>query len=83
MRSTKTYNLEEATRVYNEDILWLNRAGFLKDNDWDKNVMWPFMQGKVNLHPDIEINILRRIERAIELGFWIDYSKTDKAKFRT
>lgn len=79
----KQYSLTEARNTYAGDYYWLQNAGFLdKDGNLTK-FFYEFMKGNLKLPIDAEINIQRRIERFMELSGWIDYLKSDKAKFRS
>jgi hypothetical protein len=76
------YTLDEALNQYDADVDWLQEAGIL-DKDYNLSAAYDkLMQGKLNLPVHAEIAVLRRIERMVSLGHWIDYLRTSKAKFR-
>ena len=76
------YTLDEALNQYDADVDWLREAGIL-DKDYNLSAAYDkLMQGKLNLPVHAEIAVLRRIERMVSLGHWIDYLRTSKAKFR-
>lgn len=63
---------DEAYLLLQDDLRWLVRAGFVVETDdqyefLEDRYSW-FMQGKLKLSPHHEIQILRRIERATDLG---------------
>lgn len=67
-------NIYEAKRTFNRDLDWLTQAGFIDANgEMVQHVYENFMAGKLPLKPEVEINILRRLERfehlAHELAF--------------
>jgi hypothetical protein len=59
------YTLEEAIEQRQLDIYWLIEAGFINPVTWRRNdeVYHLFMSGQLTLPPEVEINILRRLER--------------------
>ena len=68
-------NIYEAKAIFNRDFVWLQEAGMLDFNGSWTDTYYKFMQGKLKLKPEVEINVLRRIERFAHLDNEIDYAE--------
>jgi len=79
----REYCIKAVLRQYNTDVDWFKRAGIIDENNNSFTLIYDkFMAGKLDLKPEAEITVLRRLERLQSLGHWIDYLRSDKAKFR-